>query len=149
MIGSDAYDLLSGQMVPMTRLAGYAPLKGYAVGKHVISFEGICFGKKTLRKALTEKCDFIVIDEVGPLEMRSDGLAESVEACISSAPNIAIVVRSSLINTFLDYFGRHHFQDLIIVDKSLSTSSAHTIHVPIRKNQEVKPKMLTPGLVCS
>ncbi len=88
----------------MTRLGSYAPFKGYALGKYVISFEGVCFGRKALEKALTEKCDFIVIDEVGPLELQGNGLAEAVEACISSASNLAIVVRSSLIDTFLEHF---------------------------------------------
>ncbi len=98
----------------MTRLVSYAPFKGYALGKYVISFEGVCFGRKALEKALTDKCDFIVIDEVGPLELQGNGLAESVEACISSASNLAIVVRSSLIDTFLEYFGGNLFQGVIM-----------------------------------
>ncbi len=120
-IGSDAHDLLSGQRAPMARLAGDAPFKGYVQGKYVISFEGIRFSRKVLEKALTEKCDFIVIDEVGPLELQGNGLAESVEACISSASNLAIVVRSSLINPFWEYFGRELFQGAIIIDAVLST----------------------------
>lgn len=115
-IGSDARDLLSGQRVPMARLAGYAPFEGYALGKYVVSFEGICFGRKALEKALTEKCDFVVIDEVGPLELQGDGLTESVKSCLSLAPNVAVVVRSSLVDAFVDYFGHHLFQDAIIVE---------------------------------
>ncbi len=129
-IGSDAQDLLSGQRVPMTRIAGCVPLKGYAVGKYIISFEGVRFGKKTLGKVLAEKCDFVVIDEVGPLELRGDGLAEPVGDCISSVQNLAIVVRSSMLDTFLDCFGRGFFQDALIVDAALSDSLYSTSHLP-------------------
>lgn len=126
-IGSDVCDLLSGQKVPMTRLAGDASFEGYTQGKYVISLEGVSFGRKALEEALIEKCDFIVIDEVGPLELKGDGLAESVEACLHSNANLAIVVRSSLLDIFLDYFGRALFQDAIIVDAVLSTSYIPTI----------------------
>jgi nucleoside-triphosphatase THEP1 len=132
-IGSDAYDLLSGQRAPMTRLVSYALFKGYTVGKYIINFGGVSFGKQALAKALTEKCDCVVIDEVGPLELQGDGLAESVEACISSAQNLAIVVRSSLVDALLEHFGHGLFQDALIIDATLSTSLYSTRHIPTMK----------------
>ncbi len=114
----------------MTRLAGDAPFEGYTQGKYVISFEGVYFGSKALEEALTENCDFIVIDEVGPLELKGDGLTQSVEACISSVLNLAIVVRSSLFDTFLEYFGRDLFQGAIIVDAVLLNNLYKTSHLP-------------------
>ncbi len=103
----------------MARLAGYTPFEGYAVEKYVISPEGICFGREALEKALTEKCDLVVIDEVGPLELQGDGLSESVKTCLSLAPNLVVVVRSSLVNAFLGYFGHHLFQEALIVESEV------------------------------
>ncbi len=140
-IGSDAHNLLSGQRVPMTRLVSYAPFKGHALGKYIISFEGVCFGRKALGKALTEKCDFIVIDEVGPLELKGDGLTESVEACLHSSANLAIVVRSSLLDIFLDYFGRALFQDALIISTVLSTSLCSISYIPAMKKRNVYYRM--------
>ncbi len=127
-IGSNACDLLSGQTVPMTRLINGPPLEGHTIGKYVISNRGICFGRKALNRALAESCDFVVIDEVGPLELQGSGLAESVKACISSGLILIIVVRNSLLDRFVDNFARDRFQGAIVMDSNGSTS--HHSYLP-------------------
>jgi hypothetical protein len=39
----------------MVRLAGYPPFKGYALGMHVISSDGVSLGLDALEKAVTKR----------------------------------------------------------------------------------------------
>ena len=95
--GSNALDLLTGQEMPFARLSPYRSFKGgEVVGDYTISRDGILFACSAVERAVGNKCDLVVIDEVGPLELRGKGLMPAVELTLASAVNVLLVVRSSL-----------------------------------------------------
>jgi len=52
-------------------------------------------------------CELIVIDEVGPLELREEGLAPAVRTALSelsAAQELVLVVRSSLVQEVMRVF---------------------------------------------
>ena len=97
-VGSNALDLLTGQEVPFARLSSHGCVKeGERVGDYTISKVGILFACGAIERAVESSCDLVVIDEVGPLELRGNGLMPAVELALASAVNLLVIVRSSLI----------------------------------------------------
>lgn len=96
-VGFNVIDLLTGQETPFARLSRHTYSKrGETVGDYTISRDGIVFACGAIERAVESRCDLVVIDEVGPLELRGKGLMPAVESALSSAVNVLIVVRSSL-----------------------------------------------------
>ena len=114
-VGSNALDLLTGQEIPFARLSCYRAFRGNeAVGDYTISREGILFACGAIKRAVESKCDLVVIDEVGPLELRGNGLMPAVELALASAVNVLIVVRSSLKEALQRRFPKCQF--MVIAD---------------------------------
>jgi nucleoside-triphosphatase THEP1 len=64
--------------------------------------EGLAFARSALRRACAEGVDAIVVDEVGPLEMRGDGLWEPLQEVIAAhRGRLIITVRPSLLDPLL------------------------------------------------
>lgn len=90
-------DLLTGEETSFARLSLHRAFKGgEKVGDHTISKDGILFACGAIERAVDNKCDLVVIDEVGILELRGKGLMPAVELALASAVNVLLVVRSSL-----------------------------------------------------
>jgi molybdopterin-guanine dinucleotide biosynthesis protein A len=114
-IGSNALDLVTGQEVPFARLSRLRRFKGSeVVGDYTISRRGILFGCAAIERAVKNKCDLVVIDEVGPLELRGNGLIPAVELALASAVNLLLVVRSSLEEALQRHFPQYEF--VVIAD---------------------------------
>ena len=109
-VGSNALDLLTGQEVPFARLSRYRSFKrGEKIGDYTISRDGILFACGAIKGAVESRCDLVVIDEVGPLELRGKGLMPAVELALASAVNVLLVVRSSLKEALQGHFPQHEF----------------------------------------
>jgi molybdopterin-guanine dinucleotide biosynthesis protein A len=109
-VGSNALDLLTGQEVPFARISRYGYFKaGEKVGDHTISRDGISFACGAIERAIESRCDLVVIDEVGPLELGGKGLMRAVELALASSVNVLIVVRSSLKEALLRRFPEYEF----------------------------------------
>ena len=121
-VGSNALNLLTGQEVPFARLSRYRSFKqGEKVGDYTISRDGILFACNAIERAVESRCDLVVIDEVGPLELQGKGLMPAVELALASAINVLIVVRSSLREALQKDFPDYEFT--VIADLTKSSSS--------------------------
>jgi molybdopterin-guanine dinucleotide biosynthesis protein A len=123
-VGSNALDLLTGQEIPFARLLRYSSFKeGEVVGDYNISRDGILFACDAIERAVESRCEMVVIDEVGPLELGGKGLMPAVELAVYSAVNVLIVVRSSLKEALQKRFSGHEFTVIADLMKSSSSTS--------------------------
>ncbi len=121
-VGSNALDLLTSQEVPFARLSRYRSFKGgEVVGDYTISRDGILFACGAIKRAVESRCGLVVIDEVGPLELRGKGLMAAVELALASAVNVLIVVRSSLKEALQRHFPQYEF--VVAADLTQSPSN--------------------------
>jgi len=121
-VGSNALDLLTGQEIPFARLSRYRYFKGGdMVGDYTISRDGILFACDAIKRAVESRCGLVVIDEVGPLELRGKGLMPAVELALASAVNALIVVRSSLKEALQRHFPQYEF--VVAADLTQSPSN--------------------------
>jgi nucleoside-triphosphatase len=119
-IGFNVIDLLTGKEVPFARLSRLRRFKeGEVVGDYTISRHGISFACRAIKRAVDSRCDLVVIDEVGPLELCGKGLMPAVESALASAVNVLIVVRSSLKEALQRRFPEYEF----VVAADLTQSS--------------------------
>jgi molybdopterin-guanine dinucleotide biosynthesis protein A len=123
-VGSNAIDLITGQEVPFARLSRYSSFKGgEAVGGYTISRGGIAFACGAIKRAVESRCDLVVIDEVGPLELEGKGLMPAVELALASAINLLMVVRTSLKEALQRHFPEHEFVVAADLTQPLSNMS--------------------------
>lgn len=108
-IGSSAVDLLTGDEIPFSRLARHKFGGGETVGDYSISRRGILFARTAIEKAVANRCDVVVIDEVGPLELSGRGLMSAVELALASPADVLLVVRSSLREAVQRCFSQYKF----------------------------------------
>jgi molybdopterin-guanine dinucleotide biosynthesis protein A len=109
-LGCNALDLLTDQQVPFARISRHGAFKeGEVVGDYTISRDGISFACGAIERAIESRCDLVVIDEVGPLELGGKGLMRAVELALASSVNVLIVVRSSLKEALLRRFPEYEF----------------------------------------
>jgi molybdopterin-guanine dinucleotide biosynthesis protein A len=121
-VGSNALDLLTGQEVPFARLSRHGAFKaGERIGDYTISRDGISFACGAIKRAVESRCDLVVIDEIGPLELSGKGLMPAVELALASAVNVLIVVRSSLKEAVQRRFPEYKF--VVAADLTQSRSN--------------------------
>jgi len=126
-VGSNAVDLLTGEEVPFARLSRCGSLKeGEKVGDYTIRGDGILFACDAIERAVENRCDLVVIDEVGPLELRGKGLMPAVQLALASAVNVLIVIRSSLREALQKHFSDYEFTVIADLTKSSSSKSIHS-----------------------
>jgi nucleoside-triphosphatase len=89
--GFSIRDLATGKTGILASVRGNGP----KVGKYHINLEDLeKIGANALRSALG--CDLIVIDEVGPMELKSEAFVSAVEVVLESdKPVLAVLHRSS------------------------------------------------------
>ncbi|MFQ6121462.1 MAG: nucleoside-triphosphatase [Dehalococcoidales bacterium] len=115
--GFNAIDLLTGEEIPFARLSRDRFFKeGERVGDYTISRKGILFACSAIEKAVENRCDLVIIDEVGPLELRGKGLMPATELALASMVNVLIIVRSSLREALQRHFPKYEFT--VIADLS-------------------------------
>jgi len=126
-VGSNALDLLTGEEIPFARLSRYRSLKeGEKVGDYTINRDGILFACDAIERAVESRCDLVVIDEVGPLELGGNGLMPAVELAIASPVNVLIVVRSSLREALQKHFSGYEFTIIADLMKSSLSTLRHS-----------------------
>jgi molybdopterin-guanine dinucleotide biosynthesis protein A len=123
-IGSNALDLLTGEKVPFARLSARGSVRGgEEVGDFTISGRGISFACTAIERAVASRCDLVVIDEVGPLELSGKGLMPAVESALASPINVLIVVRSWLKEALERRFPKCEFVVAADLGRSFSGTS--------------------------
>jgi len=133
-IGCNALDLLTGQEVPFARLSSHGWFKeGEGVGEYSISKGGILFACGAIERAVESRCDLVIVDEVGPLELHGRGLVPAVELALASAVDVLIVVRSRLKEALKRRFSNYEF----VVLADLTPSPSNVSEAARRKAQPV------------
>ena len=126
-VGSNALDLLTREEIPFAGLSRHRSFKeGEKVGDYTISRDGILFACDAIERAVESRCDLVVIDEVGPLELGGKGLMPAVELALASAVNVLIVVRSSLREALQKHFSDYEFTVIADLTKPSSRTSTHS-----------------------
>ena len=90
--GFKIIDLLSGNEAELASVSGLGP----KVGKYRVSITNLStLGAGSLLRA-AEVADFIVIDEVGPMELTSPEFRKGVKACLAAGKPMLIVLHESM-----------------------------------------------------
>jgi nucleoside-triphosphatase THEP1 len=93
--GYDIANILTKKQLPLCRINHTGT--EVAVGSYSFFKDGIEHGNKALKFSGLNKCDCIIIDEVGPLELEGKGWSQSLDQITASAScPILLVVRESL-----------------------------------------------------
>ncbi len=74
------------------------------IGKFYIKPEGEEFGTTVLEKALKSNANFIVIDEIGALELEEKGWSQALSKALEIEKNIIITVREELLQNIINKF---------------------------------------------
>ena len=100
-------DAASGQTWPMEATENEEQL---LVGRYRFSADGFQKALSVLESALMNPAiRFLVVDEIGPLEMRNEGFAAFLRTALSSLENdpeknLILVIRNSLVESVLNHF---------------------------------------------
>jgi len=109
-IGYDARRIATGETVPFSRLATFCP-PGWQEVERVGPFEVSAPGKEKangwLVEALSTGCRNLIVDEIGPLELRGGGLARGLRRVLaeSAGKQVILVVRNNCLERALAAFG--------------------------------------------
>jgi iron complex transport system ATP-binding protein len=127
--GYDFVDVRTGEKSPFIRLKGGDGWKKF--GAFYFCSETIDKGNMIIDKDL--QSDILIVDEVGPLELRGQGfircLHQSVENC---GGELLVVIRSNLLPDFMRIFNSNHCEiDLLTiseVEAFFNRIASHRIH---------------------
>lgn len=83
------------------------------IGKHKFSREVFDWAKKQIQESSKSKIDYLVIDEIGKLELKDDGYEPVLSEAINyfkkyDSFNLVLVVRDSLVDAVID---KYQFND--------------------------------------
>ena len=116
---------------------------GEVVGDYIISRNGISLACDAIKRAVNNRCDLVVIDEVGPLELGGKGLMSAVELALASGVNVLIVVRSSLEEALQKRFPEYEF--VVVADLTRSRSNGPELSDPARYRSPIHKSHPTKG----
>jgi len=109
--GYTVLDVLTGEEVPFARKSGDSPSGEEEIaGRYTFSRDGIQFARRAIEQAVGNKCDLVVIDEVGPVELSGGGLMPAVKLALEAEASVLIIVRSILQKALLRYFSAYDFE---------------------------------------
>ena len=118
-VGIEMLDLATGKRQIFARVVEPGELA--TVGVYRISEDAIEWAQKVLAAALLSGADWIVVDEIGPLELhRGDGFAFALEPLADSVriPNAIIVVRDALADELTERLGRTDVVRVQVTEKN-------------------------------
>ncbi|NSW46398.1 MAG: DUF2478 domain-containing protein [Bacteroidales bacterium] len=110
--GYNLLHLISQQEIPLSRTE---PMAGAPkVGNYYFNPQSLEEGNRWLQIENIEQTDLVVIDEIGPWELRRQGWANNLTAIAKNYPNpIILVVRASIVDKVISHWG---FQEVSVID---------------------------------
>ena len=100
-LGYDLVDLQSGKRMVLSRIDGNSGMP--KVGNYYFSEEGIDFGNNIMDPNNLKNIDVVIIDEVGPWELKNQGWAKGLTELARSFEHIMIwVVRESIVDKVIE-----------------------------------------------
>jgi len=101
-VGYDVVDLATSARACLARLGLNGPVQA---GRYGFLAEGLAMGKDALLSPAALASDLVIVDEFGPLELRGEGWRPAVDALVSDARGlIVLVVRDSLAAAVEDLY---------------------------------------------
>ncbi|MGY4706467.1 nucleoside-triphosphatase [Candidatus Bipolaricaulota sp. J31] len=99
-VGYRVRDLATGEERPLCALTP----PGLRFGRFYFAREGLEFAREAIIRAARE-AEFVVVDEVGPLELEGHGFAPGIVEARASGKPLAITARPRLVDAVLDWLG--------------------------------------------
>ncbi len=99
-VGYDVVDLAGGG----TRALASVTPPGVRVGRFYLDPESLSFAEGAITEAMRD-CNVIIVDEVGPLELRGGGHARAVSALKGWSGGVVLTVRPRLVDRVTLAFG--------------------------------------------
>ena len=87
------------------------------IGKFKFSKAGFSKAVEILRNGLNEKKGWLVIDEIGPLELKGEAFSEILKEILHSSSNqqkILLVIRESLLEEVIQFFRLPQYKHVVI-----------------------------------
>jgi nucleoside-triphosphatase THEP1 len=106
-VGIEMMDLATGKHQTFARIS--EPGEATTVGIYRITSEGVEWARRVLAAALLANADWVVVDEIGPLELQQGaGFAFALEPLADPlrVPNAIVIVRETLCQTLAERLGR-------------------------------------------
>ncbi|MEW5798726.1 MAG: nucleoside-triphosphatase [Bacteroidota bacterium] len=98
--GYDLLDIQTQKSIPLCSID--APDAGIVAGPFKFYPEGIRFGFELLSMAKVKDCDVVIVDEVGPLEMKGKGWYGAVSNLLKNySGNLLIVIRKHMVEDMM------------------------------------------------
>jgi len=99
-VGFKIVDIQSGAEA---RLASVSSAVGPRVGKYLVHVENLdAFAVTSILRAL-EQCDLVVVDEIGPMELKSQKFIDAVRKALASEKPLLASLHYKLKHPLLDY----------------------------------------------
>jgi nucleoside-triphosphatase THEP1 len=103
-IGYDVENVLTGERLPLCRTDRVG--SGQIIGPFAFLEAGLALGEQALAPTAIERCDVVIVDEVGPLELQGGGWARSVHRLLETdGKRILLVVRPALVEKLQSMWG--------------------------------------------
>lgn len=118
-------DLASGKHQTFAHVA--APGESTDVGAYRIEEHAVEWAQAVLSTALLANIDWLVIDEIGPLELqKGKGFAFALEPLADSlrVPNALVIVRPELVGVLAERLGRTDLVRFEVTDENRATAPA-------------------------
>jgi nucleoside-triphosphatase THEP1 len=134
--GFDIVDIASGERTQLCR--NQATADSVSVGPFSFRQSGITFGRDVLSHTSLQTADFIIVDEVGPLELRGNGWAPALDHLMESVQSPMLwVVRTKVIREVII---RWVIEDPIVKDiKDTHAQEIVDLMIDLKKQQTVQP----------
>jgi len=102
-------DIVSGEKKKLELAEQIGDKKVLRIGNYVFSEETFLWGKQKLSEAIASVNKLLIIDEIGPLELRGCGLEPVLSGVISEAitfqKKLILVVRQKLVEEVKEKYG--------------------------------------------
>lgn len=90
----------------------------FTIGRFVFSKQSFEKAINILTKALKENDGWLVVDEIGPLELRGEGFHDAIMEILKTEINLKIlfVIRNTILEKALMFY-RFNIEEITIIDK--------------------------------
>ena len=86
------------------------------IGNYRFSKETFSWAQKKLLDCLSKDLDWLIIDEIGPLELEGNGLEPAISSIINARENVTAkiicVVREEILQKFIDHYKLHNSYEI-------------------------------------
>lgn len=91
-----------------------------SIGKYDFSNETFAWSQKILSECVAKNLNWIIVDEIGPLELQGKGLEPAVSKLLADRENIKVqilcVVRDSILEKFIEHYGLQNDYEIFELD---------------------------------